>query len=278
VALRIAVRALQAKLELSERRACALAGLGRSTCRYRPRRADWPELREQLRALAAERRRFGYRRLYVLLRRQGYVVNLKRIYRLYRQEALAVRRRGRRRRVVRSAVVTVPRAINERWSLDFVLDVLEDGRRFRILTVVDDFTRACLAMEVDTSIGGRRVVEVLQRLVETRGKPVGLIMDNGPEFAGRTLDAWAYAQGVRLQFIEPGQPNQNAYIESFNGRLRDECLNEHWFTSLSFARQTLESWRLDYNAVRPHSSLNNATPTEFEQLTMKRAAAPVLTS
>lgn len=278
MALRIAVRALQAKFELSERRACALAGLGRSTCRYRPRRADWPELRERLRALAAERRRFGYRRLYVLLRRQGYLVNLKRIYRLYRQEALAVRRRGRRRRVVRSAVVTVPRAINERWSLDFVLDVLEDGRRFRILTVVDDFTRACLAMEVDTSIGGHRVVEVLQRLVETRGKPVGLIMDNGPEFAGRTLDAWAYAQGIRLQFIEPGKPNQNAYIESFNGRLRDECLNEHWFTSLSFARETLESWRLDYNAVRPHSSLNNATPTEFEQLTMKRAAAPVLTS
>jgi putative transposase len=278
VALRIAVRALEAKFELSERRACALVGLGRSTCRYRPRRGDWPELRERLRALAAERRRFGYRRLYVLLRRQGYLVNLKRIYRLYRQEALAVRRRGRRRRVVRSAVITIPNAINERWSLDFVLDVLEDGRRFRILTVVDDFTRACLAMEVDTSIGGRRVVEVLQRLVETRGKPAGLIMDNGPEFAGRTLDAWAYAQGIRLQFIEPGKPNQNAYIESFNGRLRDECLNEHWFTSLSFARQTLETWRLDYNAVRPHSSLNNATPTEFEQLTTKRAAAPVLAS
>lgn len=278
MALRIAVRALQAKFELSERRACALAGLGRSTCRYRPRRPDWPELRERLRALAAERRRFGYRRLYVLLRRQGYLVNLKRIYRLYRQEALAVRRRGRRRRVVRSATVTVPSAINERWSLDFVLDVLEDGRRFRILTVVDDFTRACLAMEVDTSIGGRRVVEVLQRLVETRGKPSGLIMDNGPEFAGRTLDAWAYAQGIRLQFIESGKPNQNAYIESFNGRLRDECLNEHWFTSLPFARQTLETWRLDYNAVRPHSSLNNATPMEFEQFTTKRAAAPVLTS
>ena len=166
---------MQASFGLSERRACGLVGVDRSTCRYRGRRADWPALRERLRGLAAERRRFGYRRLHVLLRREGYRVNLKRVYRLYREEGLAVRRRRRRRRVARGTPLTVPARINERWSLDFLLDTLEDGRRVRLLAVVDDFTRACLAIEVDTSIGGRRVVEVLQRLVETRGTPAVLI-------------------------------------------------------------------------------------------------------
>ena len=171
-----------------------------------------------------------------------------------------------------------PARINERWSLDFLLDTLEDGRRVRLLAVVDDFTRACLAIEVDTSIGGRRVVEVLQRLVETRATPAVLITDNGPEFIGRALDAWAYARGIRLHFIDPGKPNQNAYVESFNGRFRDECLNEHWFLSLPHARQIVEAWRVDYNAVRPHSSLGNVSPTEFEQCTRDRAPSPMLTS
>jgi putative transposase len=278
VAQRTAVRAIQATLRLSERRACGLVGLGRSTCRYQTRRAEWPALRERLHALAAERRRFGYRRLYVLLRREGYRVNLKRVYRLYRDEGLAVRRRRRRRRGARGTPLARPTRINERWSLDFLLDTLEDGRRVRLLAVVDDFTRACLAIEVDTSIGGRRVVEVLQRLVETRGKPAVLITDNGPEFVGRALDAWAYAQGIRLHFIEPGKPNQNAYVESFNGRFRDECLNEPWFLSLAQTRQIVEAWRLDYNAVRPHSSLGNVSPTEFEQCTLDRAPSPILTS
>ncbi len=187
-------------------------------------------------------------------------MNLKRVYRLYRDEGLAVRRRRRRRRVARGAPLAGPTRINERWSLDFLLDTLEDGRRVRLLAVVDDFTRACLAIEVDTSIGGRRVVDVLQRLVETRGKPAVLITDNGPEFAGRALDAWAYAQGI------------------FNGRFRDECLNEHWFLSLAQTRQIVEAWRLDYNAVRPHSSLGNVSPTEFEQCTRDRAPSPILTS
>jgi len=278
VAQRTAVRAIQAKFRLSERRACGLVGLGRSTCRYETRRAEWPALRERLHALAAERRRFGYRRLYILLRREGYRVNLKRVYRLYRDDGLAVRRRRRRRRVARGTPLAGPTRINERWSLDFLLDTLEDGRRVRLLAVVDDFTRACLAIEVDTSLGGRRVVEVLQRLVETRGKPAVLITDNGPEFAGRALDAWAYAQGIRLHFIEPGKPNQNAYVESFNGRFRDECLNEHWFLSLAHTRQIVEAWRLDYNAVRPHSSLGNVSPTEFEQCTLDRTPSPILTS
>jgi putative transposase len=278
VAQRTAVRAIQAKFRLSERRACGLVGLGRSTCRYETRRAEWPALRERLHALAAERRRFGYRRLYILLRREGYRVNLKRVYRLYRDDGLAVRRRRRRRRVARGTPLAGPTRINERWSLDFLLDTLEDGRRVRLLAVVDDFTRTCLAIEVDTSIGGRRVVEVLQRLVETRARPTVLITDNGPEFVGRALDAWAYAQGIRLHFIEPGKPNQNAYVESFNGRFRDECLNEHWFLSLAHTRQIVEAWRLDYNAVRPHSSLGNVSPTEFEQCTLDRAPSPILTS
>jgi len=278
VAQRTAVRAIQAKFRLSERRACGLVGLGRSTCRYETRRAEWPALRERLHALAAERRRFGYRRLYILLRREGYRLNLKRVYRLYRDDGLAVRRRRRRRRVARGTPLAGPTRINERWSLDFLLDTLEDGRRVRLLAVVDDFTRTCLAIEVDTSIGGRRVVEVLQRLVETRARPTVLITDNGPEFVGRALDAWAYAQGIRLHFIEPGKPNQNAYVESFNGRFRDECLNEHWFLSLAHTRQIVEAWRLDYNAVRPHSSLGNVSPTEFEQCTRDRAPSPILTS
>ena len=278
MAQRTAVRAIQAKFRLSERRACGLVGLGRSTCRYETRRAEWPALRERLHALAAERRRFGYRRLYILLRREGYRVNLKRVYRLYRDDGLAVRRRRRRRRVARGTPLAGPTRINERWSLDFLLDTLEDGRRVRLLAVVDDFTRTCLAIEVDTSIGGRRVVEVLQRLVETRARPTVLITDNGPEFVGRALDAWAYAQGIRLHFIEPGKPNQNAYVESFNGRFRDECLNEHWFLSLAHTRQIVEAWRLDYNAVRPHSSLGNVSPTEFEQCTLDRAPSPILTS
>jgi len=202
VAQRTAVRAIQAKFELSERRACSLVGLGRSTCRYRPRRHEWPALRERLRTLAGERRRFGYRRLHVLLRREGFLVNRKRIYRLYTQEGLTVRRRKRRRRVPRGVPrLPAPTRINERWSLDFVLDVLDDGRRFRLLTVVDDFTRACLAIDVDTSIGGRRVAQVLQRLLETRGTPAKLVTDNGPEFISRALDAWAYAHGIELHFI-----------------------------------------------------------------------------
>ena len=278
MAQRTAVRAIQAKFWLSERRACGLVGLGRSTCRYETRRAEWPALRERLHALATERRRFGYRRLYILLRREGYRVNLKRVYRLYRDDGLAVRRRRRRRRVARGTPLAGPTRINERWSLDFLLDTLEDGRRVRLLAVVDDFTRTCLAIEVDTSIGGRRVVEVLQRLVETRARPAVLITDNGPEFVGRALDAWAYAQGIRLHFIEPGKPNQNAYVESFNGRFRDECLNEHWFLSLAHTRQIVEAWRLDYNAVRPHSSLGNVSPTEFEQCTLDRTPSPILTS
>jgi putative transposase len=250
---------------LSERRACRLVGMARTSCRYeRPRQGREEKLKARLHTLAGERRRFGYRRLTVLLRREGWTVNHKRVYRLYRQEGLGVRRRKRKRLGAgERQPLAIPVRPNERWSMDFVADALTDGRRFRSLNIVDDYNRECLAAEVDTSIAGARVVRVLERLREFRGLPQILVMDNGPEFAGQALDVWAYAQGVKLHFIDPGKPVQNAFIESFNGKMRDECLNEHWFTSLGEARETIEVWRRDYNEVRPHSSLGNRTPQEF---------------
>jgi len=249
---------------LSERRACQLLGMTRSSYRYTVRRQQPAGLRERLRELAQERHRFGYRRLTVLLRREGWAVNHKRVYRLYREEGLGVRRRKRQRiGAVRRQPLAIPTRPNQRWSMDFITDALSDGRKFRTLNIVDDFNRECLAAEVDTSLTGARVVRVLERLRELRGLPQILVMDNGPEFAGRAVDVWAYEQGVKLHFIEPGKPVQNAFIESFNGKMRDECLNEHWFISLAEARETIEAWRRDYNEVRPHTSLGNRTPQEF---------------
>jgi putative transposase len=222
-----------------------------------------PELKELLLQLAVERPRYGYRRLHVLVRREGLEVNHKRVYRLYRAEGLAVRRR-RRRRLVRGRVpLPSPAGPNERWSLDFMSDQLADGRVFRTLNVVDDFTRECWAIEVDTSLSGLRVVRTLERLVAEHGRPQALLTDNGPEFTSRAVEAWAYRNGVRLDFIQPGKPMQNAFVESFNGHFRDECLNEHWFGSLAEARDVIEEWRLDYNQVRPHSSLGDLTPEEY---------------
>lgn len=265
-AQREAVHRVQERWGFSERRACRLIGMHRSVARYHRNGDDCSELRQRLRALAAERRRFGYRRLWVLLRREGFRVNHKRVYRLYRDEGLSVRRRKRKRLALTARVIApAPARPNQRWSMDFVSDALANGRRIRVLTVVDDFTRESLATEVDTSLPGLRVTRVLDELALERGLPEVITVDNGPEFAGRVLDAWAYARGVQLRFIDPGKPVQNAYIESFNGRLRDECLNEHWFTSLSAARTIVEAWRDDYNAVRPHSALGNRTPQEFAQ-------------
>jgi putative transposase len=263
---------------LSERRACRLVGMARTSCRYEPQRQGQEEnLKARLRALAGERRRFGYRRLTVLLRREGWRVNHKRVYRLYGQEGLQVRRRKRKRMgAVERQALAIPTRQNERWSMDFVADALTDGRRFRSLNIVDDFNRECLAAQVDTSLTGARVVRVLEQLRERRGLPQVLVTDNGPEFAGRAVDVWAYEQGVKLHFIEPGKPVQNAFIESFNGKMRDECLNEHWFATLGEARQTIEAWRRDYNEVRPHSSLGNRTPQEFTACaaTLRSPTAP----
>ena len=237
----------------------------RSVARYQCRASEPPGLRERLCALATERRRFGYRRLHLLLRREQFAVNHKRVYRLYREEGLGVRRRKRKRMCgVQRVPLAAPERSNQRWSMDFVSDSLRSGRRIRLLNVVDDFTRHCLAAEPDTSLPGVRVARELDRVAfERGGYPEVITVDNGPEFTGRVLDAWAYEHHVQLHFIDPGKPIQNAYVESFNGRLRDECLNEHWFATLGEVRAIVAAWREDYNSVRPHSALGNLTPNEF---------------
>ncbi len=240
--------------------------LAESTYRYKSCRKEPEGLRERLLELAAERPRFGYRRLHVLLVREGWAVNHKRIQRMYREEKLAVRRK-RRKRVAQTARKprVLPEGPNERWSMDFMADSLATGRGFRTLNVVDDYTRECVAIEVDTSLSGERVTRVLDQVIERRGKPQSLVMDNGPEFASRALDAWAYERGIQLDFIRPGKPIENCFVESFNGKFRDECLNQHWFTSLRDARLEIEAWRRDYNRVRPHSSLGNVPPADYAE-------------
>jgi putative transposase len=219
-----------------------------------------------LRELAAERPRFGYRRLHALLRREGVTVNHKRVERLYRAEGLAVRR-APRKRAARPGRGRPPQPSrpNEQWAVDFLSDALASGRRIRLLAVLDVFTCEALAIEVDASLPGERAVRALSRLAVGRGTPREIVLDNGPELAGRAMDEWASARGVKLRFIEPGRPSQNAFVESFNGRLRDECLDQHWFMSLGDARGTVERWRKDYNRSRPHSALGYRTPEEFRR-------------
>jgi putative transposase len=251
---------------VSTARACGLMSLAMSSYHYRPNppRLDQP-LREALRRHAQQRRRWGYRRLLVLLRREGFADNHKRVHRLYRLEGLQVRQRRRRKqRLARGAQrPPAPSAPNERWSLDFVHDRLATGRTLRLLNVHDDYTRECLWIEADTSLSGGRVARILSQVSELRGRPKSLITDNGPEFAGLALDRWTHEHQVEHRFIAPGKPAQNGYIESFNGKLRDECLNEHEFINLPHARELLESFREDYNHQRPHSSLGGLTPAEF---------------
>jgi putative transposase len=218
----------------------------------------------RIRELAGSRVRYGYRRIAVLLRRQGWKVNTKRVYRLYRDEGLQVRTAKRGKRAAHTRVpLPEPVRPNQRWSMDFVTDRLADGRWFRILTVVDQYTRECLCAYADRSQTGEKVVAQLKRLVALRGVPESITTDNGSEFAGQAMDAWAHQAGVKLDFIRPGRPVQNGYIESFNGRLRDECLNGEVFFHLADAREKLERWRHDYNQVRPHSALADRTPEEF---------------
>ena len=250
---------------LSERRSCELTGLGRATYRYKPTAKDDKGVRECLRVLAAQRPRFGAPRLIVLLRQELGLVNHKRVERIYREEGLQLPRKKGKKLVVnnRANVLFVPSGPNERWSMDFMSDSLCDGRRFRVLTVVGDFTGECVATLADTGITGERVIRTLEWLKETRGLPGMLVTDNGPEFTSKAMLAWSKPAGVKLHFIDPGRPMQNAFIESFNGKLRDECLNQHWFVSLEEAGRIIESWRLDYNTARPHSSLGYMTPEAF---------------
>jgi putative transposase len=246
---------------VSERRACRTFGADRSSARYRSRRPDDADLRGRLRALAAERRRFGYRRLHILIRREGYVVNRKKTQRLYREEGLSVRRRrGRKRAIGARALrhgVTLP---NQRWSLDFVHDQFADGRRFRVLNVVDEATRECLAAIPDTSISGKRVIRELDKLIVERGRPATILSDNGTEFTSNAAIAWAATEKIEWHYIAPGKPTQNGFVESFNGRMRDELLNETLFFSLAHARAAITRWTADFNNCRPHSALGYMTP------------------
>lgn len=249
---------------LSLRRACRLVKLTLASFYYKPQPDRNVALRARLKELAEQRRRFGSPRLHLMLKREGHVVNKKRVERLYRLEGLNLRLRRRKKRI---AQIRVPHAkpaeVNERWSMDFVSDCVADKRKIRCLTIVDDFSRECPVIEVDTSLPGLRVANVLNRLAAKRGLPKSISVDNGPEFSGHVLDQWAFEKGVKLNFIRPGKPVENAYIESFNGRFRDECLNENWFTTLDDAQEKIEAWRIDYNRHRPHTSLGGLTPEEF---------------
>ena len=262
---RTAVTSAMKAADISERRACRFTGFSRSSQRYATQAGD-DALRERLQTLAVLRPRWGYRRLCRLLRREGVTVNLKRVQRVYREAGLSVRRRPRKRvaveRVPRSTP-SMPVAPNIRWSMDFVSDALADGRKFRAFSFVDDFSRECPVIAVDRSLPGERVVRELEQVAQVRGYPQAIVCDNGPEFRSEAMDQWAHQHGVTLQFIEPDKPVPNCFIQSFNGRLRHDCLNESWFVCQQDAQRTIETFRLDYNDVRPHSSLTGCTPNEF---------------
>lgn len=268
---RLAVGYLIERFGLSVRKSCRLTGLWRSTRTYQ-RRTDLKEdaLRARLKTLAGERSTWGCPKLHAVLKREGLVTNHKRTERIYKEEKLSLKlRKHKTKRVSELRAPLAPaESPNERWSMDFIHSRLYQGRRFKSLTIVDDCTRESPVIEVDTSIPGIRVVRVLDRLKEIRGLPKVIVIDNGPEFSGKVLDDWAWRNGVKLDFIDPGHPQQNAYIESFNATFRKDCLNKNWFYSLEEAEETIEKWRLDYNEFRPHDSLDDLTPSEF----MKRIA------
>lgn len=250
---------------ISERRACLLVGLSRTVLHYASTaQPENEQLQARLVELAGERRRFGYRRLHALVRREGVQVNHKRIYRLYSDAGLSVRRRKKRHGVaVERQALELPSSPNQVWSMDFVSDALANGRRIKVLTIVDDFSKEAIDLAVDFGISGHYVTRVLDQAARFRGYPKAIRTDQGPEFTGKALDQWAYQHGVQLKLIQAGKPTQNAFIESFNGRFRDECLNDHCFTSLPQARILIAAWRRDYNQHRPHSSLDYLTPAEF---------------
>ena len=267
-ARKAAVAYAQSSYSIRERRACRLFRLSRAVKRYKLNRKDDPEIILKIRDLSERRRRFGYRRLFNLLKREGVFMNEKKFRRIYREQKLSLKfRKGKKIRSAPRAPIEMPNQSNQRWSMDFVSDSLgPSGRRFRTLTVVDDFTRECILLYVDFSIPGLTVTRALDAV----GKlPEVFNIDNGSEFTGKAMDQWAYEKGIKLDFIRPGKPNENAFIESFNGKFRDECLDENWFVSLEDARRTIEAWRIDYNENRPHSSLGGLTPKEFAAQTTR---------
>ena len=263
-AQREAVAYLKTTHEVSERRACRTLAANRALVRYRFTRPPDTALRERLKSLANERRRFGYRRLAVFLRREGFVDNIKKIHRIYKEEQLMVKRRkGRKKATGTRQPLPKPDSVNQVWSLDFMSDAFTDGRRLRVLAVMDQCSRECLLAEADTSMPGLRVVRELDRLIRLRGKPKVIVSDNGPELTCHAVLIWAHEQGIDWHYIQPGKPQQNGYTESLNGKIRDEFLNEHWFSGLHEVRALLEDWRQDYNTIRPHSALGYLTPTEY---------------
>ncbi len=238
--------------------------LHRSVCRYQSKKKPDLDLIESIKAIAAERPRFGYPRIHALLKAKGLRVNRKRVYRIYRDLGLAVRKRGRRKYYWgRLTPKEEALGLNQRWSMDFVHDTLSNGRRIRALNIIDDFSRECLAIELGYGLPSARVIDVLERLRHVRGLPKEIVLDNGPEFTSKAMIIWACNARVNLHFIKPGKPTQNAFVESFNGRFRDECLNQHWFTSFEEANKLIQLWKHDYNNIRPHSALNNSTPAQF---------------
>jgi len=261
---RFALPYLRKAYQISERRACQVVAVNRSTVQYRSVKTDVPALRARINEIAATRVRYGYPRIHVLLRREGWVVNRKRVYRIYREEGLSLRLNAPRRRravVLRDRVAA--NALNQTWSMDFMADNLADGRKIRLLTIVDNFSRECLALDVAWGFKGTDVAQVLTRIVRERGKPRFIRCDNGPEFVSKALDQWAYWNKVELDFSRPGKPTDNAFIESFNGRVRQELLNASWFESLEASREMTVAWRAEYNAHRPHRALGNLSPDEY---------------
>jgi putative transposase len=262
VAVKAAIEQVEQQYAFSQRRACGLLMVAVSSVRYQPRNSD-EGLRTRLVALAREKPRFGYRRLRVQLRRSGEVVNHKRVHRVYREAGLSLRRKKRKHCVRQSAPLRHYTAANQEWALDFAHDAVAAGRAIRVLSVVDAYTRECLALEVDTSFASRRVTRVLDEIITRRGLPQSIRCDNGPELTSRHFLAWSIEQKIELVHIQPGKPTQNAHVESFHGRLREECLRVSWFLNLFDARRKIALWRHDYNHQRPHSSLNYQTPAEF---------------
>jgi len=262
---RTLVELLKEHYRVTERRACKVIRICRTSYRYRSTRDEQVPLRMRISEIARVRVRYGYKRIHVLLRREGWLVNHKKVYRIYCEEGLNLRAKKPKRR--RSAAQRVQRPpatfVNESWSMDFVTDSLFNGHRFRSLTIVDNFSRECLAIEVGQHIKGEEVVGVVERMKAIHGRPCFIKVDNGPEFISKELDKWAYENKVTLDFSRPGRPIDNAYIESFNGSFRDECLNTNWFLSLEDAREKIETWRREYNEWRPHSSLDNLTPSQY---------------
>lgn len=269
---------VMSEFQYSERQACKLVEVDRSSYRYDPCPDRNSELREALITLARQKPRYGYRRLWAVLVRRGHNVNVKRVYRLYRQAHLAVRRLKRKRLERTAPVNALLVAANQEWGLDFVCDGVASGRGIRMLTVVDGYTRECPAIEVGVSVGSQRVTRALDGAIAERGAPDRLRCDNGPEFTSRHFIAWCEQRGITLIHIEPGRPMQNGYVESFNGRFRDECLNANWFVNIADAKEKIERWRQEYNGERPHSSLDYRTPAEFaktcSELTSRMVATP----